>query len=124
LHLDDINFETEEVEIKLDIHEPLQFAEDLLIIPVPGHTKGHTVLLYKNKFLFTGDHLAWSSRRQKLVAFKDFCWYSWDKVIESMEKLTQYQFNWVLPGHGRRFHSDYQTMKQELSDCLQWMKNN
>src|SRR5580765_61289 len=33
---------------------------DLVAIPVPGHTRGHLVFLYKNKFLFTGDHLAWS----------------------------------------------------------------
>lgn len=124
LHLSDVTFKTEDIEMKLQIDEPLQLAEDVLIIPVPGHTKGHTVLLYKNKFLFTGDHLAYSSRLEKLVAFKDFCWYSWKKVIESMEKLTQYQFNWILPGHGRRFHADYQTMQQELNDCLQWMRNN
>src|SRR6476620_3099977 len=29
--------------------------EELTAIPVPGHTRGHVVLLYKNKFLFTGD---------------------------------------------------------------------
>lgn len=124
LHKDDINTKTEDVEIKLEIQEPFTLAEDLLIIPTPGHTKGHTLLLYKNKFLFTGDHLAWSSRQQKLVAFKDFCWYSWEKVIESMEKLTQYQFNWILPAHGRRFHGDDLTIQRELKDCLQWMKNN
>lgn len=124
LHIDDINSQTKNVEIKLEIQEPLQFAEDILIIPVPGHTKGHTVLLYNNKFLFTGDHLAWSSHWNQLVAFKDFCWYSWEKVIESMEKLTQYQFNWILPGHGRRFQGDNQTMQEKLDQCLQWMKNN
>ncbi len=29
---------------------------DFTLIPTPGHTKGHSCLLYKN-FLFTGDHL-------------------------------------------------------------------
>ena len=46
--------------------EPVQLDDDLLVIPVPGHTRGHVVYLYKNKFLFTGDHLAWppaTSRR-------------------------------------------------------------
>jgi len=29
---------------------------DLLVIPTPGHTRGHVVFLYRKKFLFTGDH--------------------------------------------------------------------
>ena len=36
--------------------EPFALDADLLAIPVPGHTRGHTVLLYRNRFLFTGDH--------------------------------------------------------------------
>ena len=42
--------------------EPVQLDDDLLVIPTPGHTRGHVVFLYRNKFLFTGDHLAWSPR--------------------------------------------------------------
>lgn len=122
LHVDDITDSTKDIEIKLDGQEPLQFEEEIVIIPVPGHTKGHTVLLYQDKFFFTGDHLAWSSRVGKLVAFKDFCWYSWEKVIESMEKLTSYNFNWILPGHGRRYYAETTIMKQELEKCIQWMK--
>lgn len=56
--------------------EPVQLAPDLLIIPVPGHSKGHTVLLYKNKFLFSGDHLAWDDDIQQLIAFRNYCFYS------------------------------------------------
>jgi glyoxylase-like metal-dependent hydrolase (beta-lactamase superfamily II)/ferredoxin len=121
LHIDDISAKTQGIEIKLENTKPLLFDGDLLIIPVPGHTKGHTVLHYQDKFLFTGDHLAWSSRWQKLVAFRDFCWYSWDELIKSMKKLTQYKFNWVLPAHGRRYHADYDTMQQQLDRCLQSM---
>ena len=124
LHQDDIKPNTEHVEIKLEIKEPWSLTDDLLIIPVPGHTKGHTILLYNNKFLFTGDHLAWSSYRQKLVGFRDFCWYSWSELVKSTEQLTQYSFEWVLPGHGRRYHADSATMQQELLAGLEWMKNN
>lgn len=124
LHQDDIQPNTENVEIKLDIKEPWSLADDLLIIPVPGHTKGHTILLYDNKFLFTGDHLAWSSYRQKLVGFRDYCWYSWSELIKSTEQLTKYNFEWVLPGHGRRYHADSATVQQELLTGLEWMKSN
>lgn len=122
LHQDDISVDTQAIEIKLTEGEPIFLTDDLLIIPVPGHTKGHTVLLYKNKFLFSGDHLAWSGYLKQLIGFRDFCFYSWSELVKSMHKLSQYQFEWVLPGHGRRYHADIETMKQELDKCLQWMK--
>jgi glyoxylase-like metal-dependent hydrolase (beta-lactamase superfamily II)/ferredoxin len=122
LHREDITNETQDIEIKLDNREAIEFEQDLVIIPVPGHTKGHTVLLYRDKFLFSGDHLAWSNHLQQLVAFKDFCWYSWDKLVTSMENLTKYHFNWILPGHGRRYNADYHQMKQQLAKCILWMK--
>lgn len=124
LHLKEIKPQTENVEIKLDIIEPWTLAKDILIIPVPGHSKGHTVLLYKNKFLFTGDHIAWSNYLQKLVGFRDFCWYSWEKVIESTEKLMQYNFEWILPGHGRRYQAEKSEMRQQLLIGIDWMKEN
>ncbi len=123
LHLDDITPDTQEVEIKLTGTEPVILTEDVLVIPVPGHSKGHTVLLYKNKFLFTGDHLAWSNYLQQLYAFKDYCWYSWNELVKSTHKLTQYQFQWVLPGHGRRYRADsVPIMQRELEKCLLWME--
>ncbi|HEY9768056.1 MAG TPA: MBL fold metallo-hydrolase [Coleofasciculaceae cyanobacterium] len=122
LHQDDIQPATKEVEIKLSGYEPVELARDLQIIPVPGHSKGHTVLLYQNKFLFTGDHLAWSSYLEQLSAFPRFCWYSWTEQIKSMEKLANYTFQWVLPGHGRRYHGDVATVKQQMQLCISWMK--
>ena len=80
---------------------PVRSRRDLLAIPTPGHTRGHAVLLYRDKYLFTGDHLAWSRRRNGLIAFRDACWYSWKEQTRSMERLLDYSFEWVLPGHGR-----------------------
>ncbi len=122
LHQDDITRGTRDVEIQLTDTEPHQLMTDVLIIPVPGHSKGHTVLLYKNKFLFTGDHLAWSRSLEQLVAFRDFCWYSWSEQIKSMRKLANYSFEWVLPGHGRRYHADAETMQHQMQQCLAWME--
>ncbi|RCJ17620.1 MBL fold metallo-hydrolase [Nostoc sp. ATCC 43529] len=123
LHADEISAGTRNVEIQLTGLEPFTLTEDLLIISVPGHTKGHTVLLYKNKFLFTGDHLAWSERLQQLVAFHDVCWYSWSEQTKSMRNLANYSFEWVLPGHGRRFHADRETMRQQMQKCIQFMES-
>jgi ferredoxin len=122
LHRDDVIQATQGVEIQLSGSETREFTEDILIIPVPGHSKGHTVLLYREKFLFSGDHLAWSARLNHLYAFRDHCWYSWEEQIRSMQKLVNYPFTWVLPGHGRRYHADTETMQQQLEQCIAWMQ--
>ena len=123
LHRDELTTGTRDVEIQLTGSETVQLEPDLLIIPVPGHTKGHTVLLYNNKFLFTGDHLAWSDQLNQLIAFRSACWYSWSELIKSMRKLANYSFEWVLPGHGRRYHADAKTMHQQMQQCLTWMES-
>jgi glyoxylase-like metal-dependent hydrolase (beta-lactamase superfamily II)/ferredoxin len=122
LHKDEINRGTQSVETQLTGIEDWTLTNDLQIIPVPGHTKGHTVLLYKNTFLFTGDHLAWDESRQQLIGFRNACWYSWTEQIQSMQRLAGYAFEWVLPGHGRRHHADRQEMQRQMQQCVQWMK--
>jgi glyoxylase-like metal-dependent hydrolase (beta-lactamase superfamily II) len=123
LHHDDVSSDTQMVEEQLRGTETIQWLPDVQIIPVPGHSKGHTVLLYRNEFLFTGDHLAYSDELQHLYAWPDVCWYSWPAQLSSLQKLTQYQFSWVLPGHGRRFHADPVVMQESLDKCLAWAEN-
>ncbi len=96
--------------------------DDFLAIPTPGHTRGHVVFLYRNKFLFTGDHLAWSPRRKTLTAFRSVAWYSWSEQIRSMKRLLSYDFEWVLPGHGDMYNADTGTMRAHLEDCVRWMQ--
>ncbi|BAU43353.1 MBL fold metallo-hydrolase [Leptolyngbya sp. O-77] len=122
LHEDDITRATQDVEIQLSGSDPVQLAPDLLIIPVPGHTKGHTVLLYDDTVLFTGDHLAWSAELDHLYAFRRACWYSWAALLQSMKRLANYSFEWVLPGHGRRYQGDRQTMADQMQKCILWME--
>ena len=90
---------------------------------LPATRRGHAVLLYREKFLFTGDHLAWSRRRGSLVAFRDACWYSWTEQIRSMESLLDIPFEWVLPGHGgwKRFATALEA-REALARCLDWMR--
>jgi glyoxylase-like metal-dependent hydrolase (beta-lactamase superfamily II) len=102
--------------------DAVRLDDELTIIPVPGHTRGHMVLLYRDKYLFTGDHLAWSPARQTLTAFRSACWYSWSEQTRSMEKLLRYNFEWVLPGHGRIHHDTPARMREHLQRCLEWMK--
>jgi glyoxylase-like metal-dependent hydrolase (beta-lactamase superfamily II)/ferredoxin len=123
LHEADRSPGTREIERPLSGSDPIALAPDLLAIPTPGHTRGHAVLLYGEKFLFTGDHLAWSRRRNGLVAFRDACWYSWKEQIRSMSSLLDISFRWVLPGHGgwHRFESAPEA-RRALEKCVAWMK--
>jgi glyoxylase-like metal-dependent hydrolase (beta-lactamase superfamily II)/ferredoxin len=109
------------VEQVVEGEDVVRLDDDLLMIPVPGHTRGHMVLLYKNRFLFTGDHLAWSPARQTLTAFRSVAWYSWAEQTRSMRKLLDYDFEWVLPGHGRIHHASAAAMHAHLQRCLEWM---
>lgn len=121
IHRDDSRgIATEEL---LDGNQPVAVEEDLLAIPVPGHTRGHVVFLYRDKVLFTGDHLAWSDNRGGLIAFRDVAWYSWAEQTKSMRRLLDYSFEWVLPGHGRRAHLPAELMHRSLVDCIAWMEN-
>src|SRR5438067_2386447 len=91
--------------------DAVRLDRELVVIPTPGHTRGHAVLLYKDKYLFTGDHLAWSPTRETLTAFRSACWYSWPVQTRSMERLLDYSFEWVLPGHGRIHHDTAEGMR-------------
>lgn len=123
LHERDVAAGTSGVERKLAGDDPVRLSEDLLAIPTPGHTRGHAVLLYRRKYLFTGDHLAWSERRRRLVAFRDVCWYSWEEQIRSMERLLDFRFEWVLPGHGAWHRAESpEAMRHEVADVVAWMK--
>lgn len=105
------------IERLLEGRTPISLAPDLLVVPTPGHTRGHTVLLH-NRFLFTGDHLWWSDNYKGLHASRSVNWYSWPEQIRSVELLLDYSFEWVLPGHGRRHHAPAAEMRQLLQQCL------
>jgi glyoxylase-like metal-dependent hydrolase (beta-lactamase superfamily II)/ferredoxin len=119
LHRADIGADTQSVEEQLIGTKAIDWLPELQIIPVPGHSPGHTVLLYKKRFLFTGDHLAYSDRLGHLSAFRNIC-YSWADQKKSLAKLANYEFSWVLPGHGRRHHAEPAAMQESLAQCLTW----
>jgi glyoxylase-like metal-dependent hydrolase (beta-lactamase superfamily II) len=98
--------------------DPVRLDAHLLAIPTPGHTRGHMVLLYRDKFLFSGDHLSWSPERQELKASRSTCWYSWQEQTRSMRRLLNYDFEWVLPGHGRIHHAAKDQMHSFLQQCV------
>ncbi len=122
LHRDDLHARTSMIEVQPKGLDPLELEPGLVMIPVPGHTRGHAVFLERETFLFTGDHLAWSESRGHLYAFRSACWYSWSEQIISMTRLLDYRFEWVLPGHGRPIHLPAGEMRESLVRCIDWMK--
>ncbi|HEV8121299.1 MAG TPA: MBL fold metallo-hydrolase [Candidatus Polarisedimenticolia bacterium] len=123
LHAADVTWGTRGVERRLEGRDPIALADDLVAIPVPGHTKGHAVLLYREETLFTGDHLAWSAERERLIAFRDACWYSWKEQTASMERLLEFRFERILPGHGAGWRApSRETMRRELERLIGWMR--
>jgi glyoxylase-like metal-dependent hydrolase (beta-lactamase superfamily II) len=109
-------------ELVLEGDAPMPLSSDFLAIPTPGHTAGHCVLLFLDRFLFTGDHLWWNRDRRRLGASRDYCWHSWPEQIESMARLLDYQFEWVLPGHGQRVMLSPDELHNQLQGLVAGMR--
>jgi glyoxylase-like metal-dependent hydrolase (beta-lactamase superfamily II)/ferredoxin len=105
IHAGDDTRHTLDVERQVSGAAPERLDGDLLAIPVPGHTRGSMALLYRDRFLFSGDHLWANDDETGLEAGEDVCWYSWPEQRRSIARLADHRFEWVLPGHGRPFHA-------------------
>ncbi len=116
IHEDELSFQPG-AEVVLNGTGPWELAPGFLAIATPGHTQGHCVLLYQDRFLFTGDHLSWDRDDRRLASSEDYCWYSWPRQVESVERLADYRFEWVLPGHGQRVYLPAEEMRQQI-ECL------
>jgi glyoxylase-like metal-dependent hydrolase (beta-lactamase superfamily II) len=101
--------------------EPMALGDDLLVIPVPGHTKGSVAFLFEQRCLFTGDSLSWDFTTNDLRASKSVCWYSWPEQTESLRSLAAYRFEWVFAGHGGSFRLPPDAMRERLVALTQRM---
>ncbi|MDF1661355.1 MAG: MBL fold metallo-hydrolase [Planctomycetota bacterium] len=121
MHLDDIRGSTKNVEVKVEGTDRVEVTKDLSLFPTPGHTKGSVCFIYDERYLFSGDHVAWSSTMEQIYAFRGACWYDWDTVKESMTRLKAMNFEWILPGHGWPCQFSPDQMKIEMQRCIDWM---
>jgi glyoxylase-like metal-dependent hydrolase (beta-lactamase superfamily II)/ferredoxin len=120
LHAADRRPETSGIERWLDGIEPIALADGLLLIPVPGHTRGSVCLLH-HEFLFSGDHVSWRVEHERIGASREVCWYDWEAQTRSMQRLAEYRFEWILPGHGQRCHFAADRMAAEMRCCIEAM---
>ncbi|KAL7592732.1 hypothetical protein Lser_V15G33244 [Lactuca serriola] len=101
LHSKEVNVSTKDVEMKLDGCGPWSLNDDIQLIHTPGHTEGSVCLFYKPlKVLFTGDHLAMGE--SELAVSEIYNFYSVAIQLDSVAMLLELEFEWILPGHGRR----------------------
>jgi glyoxylase-like metal-dependent hydrolase (beta-lactamase superfamily II) len=75
-------------------------------------------LLYKNRFLFTGDHLWWDSAQKRLGAPSRLVWRK-HVLGDSIRKLLDYPFEWVLAGHGDRMCLPAHEMRAQLQALVE-----
>jgi glyoxylase-like metal-dependent hydrolase (beta-lactamase superfamily II)/ferredoxin len=100
-----------------------ELAPDLVIVPVPGHTRGSCVLIDSARHALTGDHVWANDAGDGLEAGRDVCWYSWSEQRKSMAALAEHAFVEVFPGHGRRFRArDAAAMQRELRRLAEAMR--
>ncbi len=114
-----------DAEVVFKTNEPFSPHPDFKIIPTPGHTMGHSMLLYLEKFLFSGD--VFTSRTFSNNAIETwppfYCWFDWNEQINSIARLISFPFEYMLPSHGKRFHGSKDETKKALEHCLLQCQN-
>eukprot|EP00597_Dinobryon_sp_UTEXLB2267_P004159 CAMPEP_0170061968 /NCGR_PEP_ID=MMETSP0019_2-20121128/3360_1 /TAXON_ID=98059 /ORGANISM="Dinobryon sp., Strain UTEXLB2267" /LENGTH=328 /DNA_ID=CAMNT_0010267977 /DNA_START=43 /DNA_END=1029 /DNA_ORIENTATION=- len=124
IHRADVTRESSGCEVLLEGSGPWTpfTAGDVTIHHTPGHTAGSLCILYSPQsvnningiespsseaVLFTGDHVGYSVERGLLDGFKSYNHGNVLAQLQSIELLQEWDFLWLLPGHGRmiRFES-------------------
>lgn len=90
-----------------------RLAPEFQAVPVPGHTPGSQALLYKERFLFTGDHLWWEPDRGRLNSPTTLV-SNREQLDGSIGRLLDHRFEWVLAGHGDRIRLPVDEMHHQL----------
>jgi glyoxylase-like metal-dependent hydrolase (beta-lactamase superfamily II)/ferredoxin len=102
-----------DAEWMVDGTDAVELSPEFLAVPVPGHTAGSMALLCREKFLFTGDHLWWNPQSRSLGAPTRLVWRK-HALVDSIRKLLEYRFEWVLAGHGDRVRLPVEEMRNQL----------
>lgn len=100
--------------------DPVAITEDVVAVPVPGHTEGSCLYHVAGHLLFTGDSLSWSPRREALHAFRGACWYSWEEQTRSLERVRRsgLGFDRIFCGHGWNADRPAAEMDRLLRDLV------
>jgi glyoxylase-like metal-dependent hydrolase (beta-lactamase superfamily II) len=108
LHAADQDDSTAEVEQL--VTGPARLAEDLELIPVPGHTAGSMALLWRNEVLFSGAHLAADAAGRLCAPRPQDAWDS-QRQRESIWGLREVPFTRVCPARGHAWTGDHEARR-------------
>ena len=70
---------------------------EIQVIPAPGHTPGHSIILYKN-VLFIGDLFKVMNGKFQLVP--QFMNWDHEKAKNSISIVKNLKYDWICPSHG------------------------
>ncbi len=103
--------------------EPAELLPGVVAFPVPGHTKGSVLFHVDGHLLFSGDSLAWDRQRDRLMAFRRACWYSWEAQTESLGRFADsgLRFDRLFCGHGWSHDADDDWFERELRALVERM---
>ena len=85
-------------------------------ICAPGHTAGHLVFHFDDKWLFTGDTLHWNHRRLELDVTPRQTWHSWHALSDSMDRIAGLCVEWLFAGHGNWHHLGASLYSEQMAD--------
>ena len=115
MHSDEIRASIRDVEIQLQGTGPWNLRGETVgeaeldggvqLVHTPGHTTGCITMWHApTKTVFTGDHFGYSLRVDRATIFPRYNRAGKELQVESVQKLLNFDWLHVLPGHGRRFH--------------------
>ncbi len=113
IHEAELGSAIDAVEKPISGTRPVPLDDDVLLIPTPGHSTGSMSLLYRDKFLFSGDHASWEPHEHRIRASRIYS-RDWVQQARTMGWLAGYRFEWLLPGHGTPVHLPPERMAEEL----------
>jgi glyoxylase-like metal-dependent hydrolase (beta-lactamase superfamily II)/ferredoxin len=101
--------------------DAVEIEPGLVAVPVPGHTRGSVAYHLDDRYLFTGDTLAWDPAAGRLDVFPGATWYSWDELAASIARLAALPVAWVLPGHGMWHHVGFDGYAEQMTHLAERM---
>jgi len=96
---------------------PPSVWDRIRVLPTPGHTEGSLCYLLDDRYLFSGDHIAFSRLTGRPYCFDRHCWYDWGTLLASVHLLLDTPFEWILPAHGRYGHLEWATMRPMIAEA-------
>jgi glyoxylase-like metal-dependent hydrolase (beta-lactamase superfamily II)/ferredoxin len=111
IHRDELDESTAEAEQILT--GPTRLAEDLEVLPVPGHTAGSIALLWRSEVLLAGAHLA-ADEAGRLCAPR--AQEAWDarRQRDSIAALRDVPFTRVCPARGHAWSGDHDARRAAI----------